>query len=67
MDLQQRIEDLEARYAFQEEHIRQLDEVLQDYGRRIDRLMRDNQELREQVKNMPGDKNKLQDEVPPHY
>lgn len=68
MDLERRVEELETRYAFQEETLRQLDEVLQQYGRMIDILRRENQELRAQVAQKgTGEPNKIEDEVPPHY
>lgn len=68
MDLERRVEELEMRYAFQEENIRQLDEVLQEYGRMIDMLRAENRELREQLSQRPEDTpNKIEDEVPPHY
>lgn len=68
MDLERRVEELETRYAFQEENIRQLDEVLQEYGRMIDLLRSENRELREQLAQRPEETpNKIEDEVPPHY
>ena len=68
MDLERRVEELETRYAFQEQSIRQLDEVLQDYGRLLDQLRHENRELRAQLAQRPEDTpNKIEDEVPPHY
>ena len=68
MDLERRIEELETRYAFQEENLRQLDEVLQEQGRMIDLLRHENRELRAQLSQRPSDTpNKLEDEKPPHY
>lgn len=68
MDLERRVEELETRYAFQEENIRQLDEVIQQYGRMIDMLRSENRELREQLAQRPEETpNKIEDEVPPHY
>ncbi len=68
MDLERRVEELETRYAFQEENIRQLDEVIQEYGRMIDMLRSENRELREQLAQRPEETpNKIEDEVPPHY
>jgi uncharacterized coiled-coil protein SlyX len=68
MDLERRVEELETRYAFQEENIRQLDEVIQESGRMIDMLRSENRELREQLAQRPEETpNKIEDEVPPHY
>jgi uncharacterized coiled-coil protein SlyX len=68
MDLERRVEELETRYAFQEENLRQLDEVVQDCARMIDMLRHENRELRAQLAQRPADRpNKIEDEVPPHY
>jgi uncharacterized coiled-coil protein SlyX len=68
MDLERRVEELETRYAFQEENLRQLDEVVQECARMIDMLRHENRELRAQLAQRPEDTpNKIEDEVPPHY
>ena len=63
-----RIEDLEVRYAFQEETLRQLDLVVAELGNELRRLKRELKEVRAQVADSPqGGQNKLEDEKPPHY
>ncbi len=66
-ELERRVEDLEVRLTFQQDVIRQLDEVIQSQGARIDLLMRELKELREQVKNDPGDEAPPEEQVPPHW
>ena len=65
--MDKRIEDLEVRYAFQEELIRQLDEVVRSQATRIDALEHALQELREQVANHQGEEAKMEEQVPPHW
>ena len=48
--LAERLDDLEVRYAFQEETIRQLDEVIQDSSAQIERLKNELKSVREQLK-----------------
>ena len=48
--LAERLDDLEVRYAFQEETIRQLDEVIQDSSAQIERLKSELKSVREQLK-----------------
>ncbi len=68
MLVEKRIEDLEVRYAFQEETIRQLDQVVAELGDEIRKLRLELKELRAQVAEAPeGEPNKLEDEKPPHY
>lgn len=65
--LQARIDDLEIRHAFQEDLIRQLDEVTQALHDRLDTLTRDMEALRAQIAQPAGQANPLEDERPPHY
>ena len=67
--MDERIADIEAKYAFQEELLRQLDEVVRNLNAEMQGLRREVEELRTQVlqANPQGGTNKIQDEVPPHY
>lgn len=65
--LQARIDDLEIRHAFQEDLLRQLDEVTQALHDRLDALGREVEALRAQVGQPSGPANRLEDERPPHY
>jgi SlyX protein len=66
-ELDRRVEDLEVRYAFQEDLLRQLDEVIQQQAARIDALTRELEGLRAQLAQGSAGGNTLQDEKPPHY
>lgn len=48
-DLQERMTELEIRFSHQTQLLDELNEVLTDCNRRIDRLAKDNQHLREAV------------------
>ena len=67
--MEQRIDDLEVRYAFQEDTVQQLDEVVRQLGDEVRALRREVQELRAQLAEAPQGSgvNKLEDEKPPHY
>ena len=65
--LAQRLDDLEVRYAFQEETIRQLDEVIQDSSAQIERLKNELKSVREQLKETLGPEAPPEEQVPPHY
>ena len=65
--MEKRIEDLEIRHAFQEDLVRQLDEVVRAQAARIDALEHELRELREQVANPQGDEANLEEQVPPHW
>ena len=65
--MEQRIDDLEVRYAFQEETIRQLDEVIQDSSAQIERLKNELKSVREQLKETLGPEAPPEEQVPPHY
>lgn len=62
-----RIEELEIRYAFQEDLLRELDEVMRAQADQIDRLRRELHSLREQLTQEGDDPNTLEGEKPPHY
>jgi len=66
--LQRRLEEIEIRYAFQEDLLNQLDEVMKAQANQIDALRRELTTLRDQLKQGPqGEANSLEDEKPPHY
>jgi SlyX protein len=66
-DLATRLEDLEVRFAFQEDQIRQLDEVIQEQADHIARLEKALGALREQYGELSGDEAPPEEQVPPHY
>ena len=62
-----RLDDLEVRYAFQDETIRQLDEVIQDMSTQVERLKNELKSVREQLKETLGPEAPPEEQVPPHY
>ena len=62
-----RLDDLEVRYAFQDETIRQLDEVIQDMSTQVERLKSELKSVREQLKETLGPEAPPEEQVPPHY
>jgi SlyX protein len=66
-DLSARLDDLETRYAFQEETIRQLDEVLRAQATELDRLNAQLKTVREQLKETLAPEAPPEEQVPPHY
>ena len=62
-----RLDDLEVRYAFQDETIRQLDEVIQDMSTQVERLQNELKSVREQLKETLGPEAPPEEQVPPHY
>jgi|TARA_Y100000994_G_scaffold60935_1_gene49115 SlyX protein len=65
--LASRLDELEMRYAFQEETIRQLDEVIQEASADIGRLKDELKTVREQLKETLGPEAPPEEQVPPHY
>lgn len=65
--LESRIENLEIRLTFQDDLVRQLDEVVQAQNARIDQLMQEIHSLREQLAQNPGEEAPMQEQVPPHW
>jgi len=66
-ELERRVEDLEIRLTFQDDLIRQLDEVVRAQSARIDQLMHELHALREQVNQDPGEEAPMEEQVPPHW
>ena len=65
-DLAKRLEDLEVRYAFLEETLRQVDDVVRDQATDIERL-KQLKTVREQLKETLGPDAPPEEQVPPHY
>ena len=66
-ELTKRMEDLEVRFAFQDETIHQLDSVVQEQALEIERLRNELRTVREQLKDTLGPEAPLEEQVPPHY
>lgn len=62
-----RLEELEVRYAFQQDELRQLDEVIREQSARIDALEGEVRSLREQVEREGPPEAPPEEQVPPHY
>lgn len=62
--LSERVEELEIRSAFQENLLRDLDEVIRSQADQIDQLQRELISLREQI---AQEGEAPEDEKPPHY
>ncbi len=65
--LSKRLEDLEVRFAFQDETIHQLDQVVQEQALSIERLRNELKTVREQLKETLGPEAPPEEQVPPHY
>jgi len=64
---EKRLEDLEVRFAFQDETIHQLDSVIQQQALEIERLRNEVAAVREQLKETLGPEAPPEEQVPPHY
>ena len=65
--ISKRIEDLEVRFAFQDETIHQLDQVVQEQSLFIEQLRNELKTVREQLKETLGPEAPPEEQVPPHY
>jgi len=65
--IEERLEQLETRYAFQEETLRQLDEVVQKQADLIDALQLDLARMRTELAHDPESEAPPEEQVPPHY
>ena len=63
----QRLDDLEVRYAFLEETLRQVDDVVREQANEIERLKHELKTVREQLKDTLGADAPPEEQVPPHY
>ena len=66
-DLQKRLEDLEVKFAFQEDTVHQLDQVIQEQATQIHALKNELKTVREQLKETLGPEAPPEEQVPPHY
>jgi SlyX protein len=64
--VEDRIVELEIKIAFQDKALRELDEVVTQYAKRLDELAREVEALRAKVDD-GGDPGEIVDERPPHY
>jgi len=62
-----RIEELEIKLSYQEEYIRQLDEVVRGHSDTIDDLTHQLEMLRKQVTTTADQEAPMEEQVPPHY
>jgi uncharacterized coiled-coil protein SlyX len=65
--LELRVEELEVRLSFQEDLLRQLDEVIRTQADQIDGLRAEISAVREQASQDPGAAASPQEDVPPHW
>jgi SlyX protein len=66
-NLNERLETLESRFAFQEELISQLDEVVLSQANEIDSLKREMLKIRTEMTHDPETEATMEEQVPPHY
>ena len=66
-DLQKRLDDLEVIFAFQEDTIHQLVQVIQEQANEIHTLKSGLKTIREQLKETLGPEAPPEEQVPPHY
>lgn len=66
-NLETRLEDLEVKFAFQDDTIQQLDLVIQEQAAAIHRLTAEVASVREQLKETLGAEAPMEEQVPPHY
>lgn len=65
-ELDERVEDLEVRLAFQDRLIRELDALVRTFGDRLDDVQRELKELKQAVRS-PEQPLGPANEPPPHY
>ena len=66
-DLQKRLENLEVKFAFQEDTIHQLDQVIQEQATELHSLRSGLKSVREQLKETLGPEAPPEEQIPPHY
>ena len=66
-DPETRIEELEIKLSYQEEYMRQLDEVVRGHADTIDELTHQLEMLRKQVTTTADQEAPMEEQVPPHY
>jgi len=62
-----RLEALESRFAFQEDLVRQLDDVVRTQANKIDALEREIVKMRTELTHEPESEAPPEEQVPPHY
>lgn len=66
-ELDQRVQELEMRLSFQEDLLRQLDEVIRSQAAQIDHLGDMIKAVQAQAAQNPGQASSLEEDVPPHW
>ncbi|MEC7242119.1 MAG: SlyX family protein [Myxococcota bacterium] len=66
-NLAARLEDLESRFAFQEELVRQLDDVIRAQADQIDKLEDEVLKIRTEMTHSTEEEAPMEEQVPPHY
>ena len=66
-NLAARLEDLESRFAFQEELVRQLDDVIRAQADQIDKLEDEVLKIRTEMTHSVEEEAPMEEQVPPHY
>lgn len=66
-DLHKRLENLEVNFAFQEDTVHQLDQVIQEQAAEIHALKSGLKTVREQLKETLGPEAPPEEQIPPHY
>ena len=66
-DLAARLDDLESRFAFQEELVRQLDDVIRTQADQIDKLEDEVLKIRTEMTHSAEEEAPMEEQVPPHY
>lgn len=61
-DLQERLTELEIRFSHQAQAVEELNQVVTDCNLQIERLIRENQQLREMLKNLAPELQESPDE-----
>ncbi|MDY6980994.1 MAG: SlyX family protein [Pseudomonadota bacterium] len=68
MSMEQRIEQLETRVAFQDEALNRLSDIIADQRRELDRLQQEMAELKDRFREIrAAGVNPQEPEIPPHY
>jgi SlyX protein len=66
-ELSVRLEALETRFAFQEDLVNQLDEVIQAQANLLDSMKREMAKMRTEMTHEPETEASMEEQVPPHY
>lgn len=66
-DVEQRLVEIEAQLAFQDDLLESLNRIVAIQQQELDFLKRRHRELLEQLRNLPDQPRRPEDETPPHY